>query len=335
MSDDLPTLDATADNLAFTFGGVAPVIRVRPGQAVRVSTEDCFGGAVRSVDDLPSRVCRFPRLNPVTGPVFVEGAAPGDTLAVHLVSVTPRRDHGFSATFPGFGALTSTPATATLQPWLEERVWRYDIDSAAGTVRFAARRSGHTVDLPLAPMLGTVGVAPAAGEARMTIVPDRHGGNLDTPHVRAGNTLYLPVHAEGALLALGDGHARQGEGECCGVAVETAMTTVLIVDVIKGVATATPRIESDTELFSVGVARPLEDAYRGGCHDLVGWIADLTGMDPLDSYQLLSQAGTAPVGNVVDANYTIAAGIAKRYVPGGAAYDGAHRRLAAQARDYR
>ncbi|GGK07518.1 hypothetical protein GCM10010123_41840 [Pilimelia anulata] len=91
-------------------------------------------------------------------------------------------------------------------------------------------RSDHVVDLPLEPMIGTIGVAPAAGESRLTIVPDRHGGNLDTPHVRAGNTLYLPVNVEGALLALGDGHARRGEGECCGVAVETAMTTVLIVD---------------------------------------------------------------------------------------------------------
>ncbi|GGK36394.1 amidase [Pilimelia terevasa] len=335
MSDDLLVLDATAERLAYTFGGVPPIAKVRPGQVLQVQTEDCFGGAVLSVDDLPSRVCRFPNLNPVTGPIHVEGAEPGDTLAVHIVSITPRRDHGFSATFPGFGALTGTPSTATLQPWLEERVWRYDIDRSTRTVRFTARRSDHVVDLPLEPMIGTIGVAPAAGEARLTIVPDRHGGNLDTPHVRAGNTLYLPVNVDGALLALGDGHARQGEGECCGVAVETAMTTVLIVDVIKAVATATPRIESDSELFSVGVARPLEDAYRSGCHDLVGWIGELTGMDALDSYQLLSQAGTAPIGNVVDANYTIAAGIAKRYVPGGTPYEGVHSRLAERGREYR
>ncbi|GGK21950.1 amidase [Pilimelia terevasa] len=321
--------------LAYTFGGVAPVAHLRPGQAVRIATEDCFGGRVRTVDDLPSRVCRFPYLNPVSGPFHVAGAVPGDTLALHVVSITPTRDHGMSSTFPHFGALTGTHATATLQPALEERVWRYEIDAAAGTVRYAARRSAVTVDLPLAPMLGTVGVAPAAGEARMTIVPDTHGGNLDTPRIRPGATVYLPVFVEGALFAIGDGHARQGDGEACGVAVEAAMSTVLLVDLIKGVPTPTPRIESDAELMSAGSARPLEDAYRMSQRDLVGWVGALTGLETLDAYQLLSQAGTAPVGNVVDANYTMLAAVDKRFVPGGPAYDGAHARLRAAAEAYR
>jgi acetamidase/formamidase len=317
----------TPDQYSYTFGGRAAVATVRPGDTLVVSTEDCFGGAVRSVDDLPSQVCVFPFLNPVTGPFHVEGAEPGDTLALHFVSITPARDYAFSSTFPLFGALTSTHTTATLQPPLEERVWRYDIDVAAGVVRYEARNSAHAVELPLDPMHGTVGVAPASFEVRSTLVPDAHGGNMDTPELRAGTTLYLGVNVPGALFALGDGHARQGEGEVCGVAVECAMQTTVVVDLIKGVSTPWPRIESDSHIMSTGSARPLEDAYRVSQHDLVTWTADLTGLDTLDAYQLVSQAGLAPMGNVCDPNYTVLAKLDKRYLFGATAYDGVHTRL--------
>ncbi len=158
-----------ADELGYTFGGRAPVRKIRPGDVLRVSTQDCFGGVVRGVDDLPSRVCQFPYLNPVSGPFHVEGAEPGDTLAVHFVSITPARDWAVSATFPHFGALTSTHTTATLQPPLEERVWLYDVDVPARIVRWHARRSDHTIELPLDPMHGTVGVAP--GGVRSPVQP--------------------------------------------------------------------------------------------------------------------------------------------------------------------
>jgi acetamidase/formamidase len=298
---------------------------------MRIFSEDCFGGAVRDVTDLPSQVCQYPRLNPVSGPFAVTGARPGDTVALHLVSITPARDCGFSSTFPHFGALTSTHTTPTLQPPLEERVWRYVIDRDAGTVRYTASRSEYTVDLPLDPMLGTVGVAPAAGEVRMTIVPDVHGGNLDTPQLRAGATLYLPVNVPGALFAIGDAHARQGHGEASGVAVEIAAYTVLVVDVIKEVVTPLPRLETDTHLLSIGSARPLEDAYRISQHDLVGWAAELTGLELLDAYQLVAQAGQAPVGNVCDPNFTMLAAIHKAYLGDPVVHGGVHRRLRAAA----
>ena len=320
-----------ARDLAYTFGAVPAWAELPTGVPVRVWTQDCFGGAVRTVDDLPSRVCRFPYLNPVTGPFHVLGAEPGDTLAVHLVSLTPARRWGMSSTFPHFGALTSTALTATLQPALEERVWRYDIDLPSRTVRYTARRSDLVVDLPLEPMLGTIGVAPAAGEVRMSIVPDRHGGNLDCPQIRPGTTVYLPVNVDGALLAVGDGHARQGDGEASGVAVECAMDTVLIVDVIKGQPTPWPRLETDGWVGSVGATRPLEDAYRAGQVDLVGWVGELTGLDELDAYQLVAQAGQARVGNVCDPNYTMLARLPKTVLPGATAYGGAHARLRALA----
>ena len=316
------------DELAYTFGGRMPVTHLRSGDVLEVFTEDCFGGRVRGPADLPSQVCRMPYLNPVSGPIFVEDAEPGDTLAVHLISIVPARDWGVSSTFPHFGALTSTSQTATLQAPLQERVWVYDIDRRAGTVRFHAIETDHIVDLPLTPMIGTIGVAPGGFEARSTIVPDTHGGNLDTPYVCAGTTLYLGVDIHGAMLALGDGHARQGEGEACGVGVEIATITTLAVEVIKGVPTGWPRLETDTAIMSVGCARPLEDAYRIAHHDMVGWVSALTGLETLDAYQLLSQAGRAPIGNVCDPNYTVLAAVDKSLLPAPVTpYGGAHGRL--------
>jgi amidase len=318
-----------ADQLAYTFATAPPVATLQPGDTLRVATEDCFGGKVRTARDLPSVVCEFPYLNPISGPFAVEGAEPGDTLALHFLDLVPARAWAISSTFPHFGALTSTHTTATLQPALEERVWVYDVDTAAGVTRFHATQGSYSVDLPLDPMHGTVGVAPAAFEARSTLTCDAHGGNMDTPELRRGTTLYLGVNVAGALFGLGDGHARQGHGEACGVAVETAMVTTLAVGLIKGVATPWPRMESDRYLMSIGCARPLEDAYRIAHTDLVTWTAELTGLDTLDAYQLISQAGEAPIGNVCDPNYSVVAKIDKSYLPPHSAYAGTHARLTA------
>jgi acetamidase/formamidase len=321
------TYTPSPDEWAYIFGGRLPVAHVRAGDVLTVRTEDCFGGAVRTPGDLPSRVCRMPYLNPLSGPFFVEDAEPGDTLAVHLLAVEPSRDWGVSATYPHFGALTGTAHTATLQSALPERVWIYELDAAARTVRYRAGAGSYVVDLPLEPMVGTIGVAPASFEARGSIDCGAYGGNLDTPELVTGTTLYLGVNVHGGMLALGDGHARQGQGEACGVAVETAMTITLTVELIKDTPTPWPRIESDSAIMSVGCARPLEDAYRIAHLDLVRWTAGLTGLDPLDAYQLVSQAGRAPIGNVCDPHYTVLAAIDKAYLRGAVAYGGAHRHL--------
>nr|WP_202512435.1 acetamidase/formamidase family protein [Streptomyces sp. SID3343] len=331
---DVVSLKPTPDQYAYTFGGRAPLLTVRPGTIVELETEDCFAGNVKGVGDLPSQVCTFPYLNPVTGPIAVEGAEPGDTLVVHFVDITPARDWGISSTFPNFGALTATHSTAMLHPPLEERVWKYDIDVAAGTCRFHARTSDFSVELPLDPMHGTVGVAPAAGETIMSITPAAHGGNMDTPEMRAGTTAYFGVNVEGGLLSIGDGHARQGEGELCGTAVEAAMRTVIVVDLIKGAAPEWPRLENDDYLLAVGSARPLEDAFRVSQRDLVGWTAQLLGLDQLDAYQLVSQAGLAPVANVCDTNYTMIAKLSKILLGNNRAYEGRHDRLRAIAAEY-
>jgi acetamidase/formamidase len=309
-------------------------MKVQPGTALRLWSDDAFGGVLRSTDDLSSEKLVLPFVNPQTGPFYVEGAEPGDTLAIHFVSIEPSRDWAASTTIPLFGSLTGTHATALLQEPLEEVVWIYEVDRARRTVSFRARRGDLLVELPLDPMHGTVGVAPAAFEARSSLVPDAHGGNMDTPEMRAGATCYLGVNVEGALFSIGDGHCRQGEGESCGVAVEAAMDTVIAVDLVKGAVTPWPRLETDTHLMSTGSARPLEDAFRISQVDLVQWLGEAWGLDQLDAYQLLTQAAEAPVANVVDPNYTFVSKLRKDLLPAADLYGGTHARLRQLGRDY-
>jgi acetamidase/formamidase len=323
-----------AGEYVWTFGGAPPAARIVPGTVLELFTEDCFAGRVRGIGDLVSEVVEFPFVNPQTGPFYVEGAEPGDTLAVHFVSIEPARDWAASTTVPLFGALTSTHLTATLQDPLPEVVWIWQLDGAARLCRFEARFGDFAVDLPMDPMHGTVGVAPANLEVRSALVPDAHGGNMDTPEMRAGVTCYLGVNVPGALLSLGDGHARQGEGETCGVAVECAMNTVLIVDLLKGRPCPWPRLESDTHLMTIGSARPLEDAFRIAQAELVHWLRDEYGLALLDAYQLVSQAVEAPLANVVDTNYTSVAKIRKEWLPGVIPMGGLHARLRDQAAGY-
>ena len=319
------------EQYAFTFGGAAPVMRVEPGTALRLWTDDAFCGALRSATDLSSEKVDLRYVNPQTGPFYVVGAEPGDALALHFVSIEPARDFGASAAIPFFGGLTSTDRTATLQAALPDMTWIYHVDSANRTVAFAARHSDHVIELPLEPMLGTVGVAPAANEVRSSLVPERFGGNMDSPQMRAGTTCYLGVNVEGALFSIGDGHYRQGEGEACGTAVEGAMNTTLIVDLIKGAAPAWPRLEDDHHWMAIGSSRPLEDAWRIGQVELVRWFEELFGLHTMDAYQLLSQISEAPIANVVDVNYSVAVKARKALLPPVEAFGGIHRDLRARA----
>jgi amidase len=323
-----PDADADPAELTYTFGGVAPVADVRPGTLVSTWTMDCFAGRVRSTSDLVSQVCDPRYINPQTGPFYVEGAQPGDTLAVHFRSITPRGGRGVSTTVPLFGALTATRFTALLHEPLPERTWVYEIDQVAGSVTYDALDSPFQVALPLDPMHGTVGVAPALGEVRSSLAPGDWGGNMDTPEMRAGTTCYLGVNVEGAMFSLGDGHARQGEGETCGVAVECAMDTELVVDLVRDVPpTVWPRLEDDTFIMTTGSARPLEDAFRIAHAELVGWVQQLTGLSRLDAYQLVSQTALTPIANVVDTSYTVVAKLAKAHLGGATVMGGAHARL--------
>jgi acetamidase/formamidase len=330
-------VDPAADpaRLVYTFGGVEPVVSVRPGTIVSTSTLDCFAGRVRSTSDLVSQVCDPRFINPQTGPFYVDGAEPGDTLAVHFVSIEPREAWGVSTTVPLFGSLTATATTALLHAALPERTWFYEIDRADRVVRYAALDSDYTAALPLDPMHGTVGVAPALREVRSSLAPGNWGGNMDTPEMRAGVTCYLGVNVDGALFSLGDGHARQGEGETCGVAVECAMDTVFVVDLVKGVPTPWPRLESDELVMTTGSTKPLEDAFRIAQLQMVRWVAELTGLSELDAYQLVSQTSLSPVANVVDTVYTMVAKVPKSVLGGAMPMQGMHERLRRTAAAWR
>jgi acetamidase/formamidase len=320
----------TPDQFAWTFGGVAPTHRITPGTALRLWTEDAFSGRLQRTTDRPSAVLVMTEVNPQTGPFYVEGAEPGDTLAIHIADLRPARDWAASTTIPFFGALTGTDRTALLQEPLPERTWIYQLDRAAGTVRYEAKNL--SLDLPIAPMLGTVGVAPAGREVRTSLVPDTFGGNMDTPEMRAGTTCYLGVNVPGALFSVGDGHYRQGEGESCGTAVEGAMDVTLVVELVKGGAPAWPRLEHDDDIAVVGSSRPLEDAWRASQVGMVTWLGELYGLDPLDAYQLLTQISRSPLANVVDVNYSAVTLLEKALLPPAQAYGGMHAHLRSVAK---
>jgi amidase len=303
------------EELKYTFGGVPAAKRIQPGTRIVSWTEDCYDGAVTKPDQIPSKVQLPGHDNPQTGPFFIEGAEPGDTLAIRIEKLEPARDHGISSSFPGFGALNATDRTALLHSDLPETVWFYEVDSEKRVLRTRSQDGKLSWEVPLAPFLGCLGVSPANGEARSTVVPDDFGGNMDCPEVRGGNTVYLGVRVPGALLSFGDGHLGMGDGEIIGTAVEGAMNVELTVDLIKHRETPWPRIENDEWLMSVGAGRPLEDAARIAYKDMVRWVREKSGLSEMDAYQFVSQNARAPIVQIVDPNYTVLVKIAKSRLP--------------------
>jgi acetamidase/formamidase len=294
----------------YTIGPYAvPILHVKPADRVVVETQDAFEGKILNEDTLPSAVLKFPYLNPQTGPIFVEGAEKGDALVVRIHAIEPRgpQPRGTTCLVPHFGALTGTGTTVTLQDPLPEIVRKVNVTEDG--VEWSER-----ITLPYEPFIGTIGTAPEIDSVN-SLTPGSHGGNMDLPDVGPGCTLYLPVQTTGAMLYLGDGHAVQGDGELCGVAIEFPTTTRMTLDLIKGWNLNWPRLENDEFIMSIGSARPLEDAARIAYADLVQWMVDGYGFDIWEAYMLLTQIGKVRLGNMVDPNYTIGASIAKQYLP--------------------
>jgi len=303
------------EELKYTFGGAAPTHHIAPGTRIVSWSEDCYDGGLKSASQKPSEVLLPGHDNPQTGPFYVDGAEPGDTLAIHIVKLEPARDTAFSVAFPGFGALKGTDKTAMLNPDLPETVWAYQVDRSRGVARSRSQDGNFTWEVPLAPFLGCLGVAPGNAEVRSTIVPGDFGGNMDCPEVRAGNTVYLGVRVPGGLFSFGDGHFAMGDGEIMGTAIEGAMNVELTVDLIKKRATPWPRIENEEWIMSLGAARPLEDAARIAYKDMVQWVVELTGMPMLDAYEFVSQNAKAPIVELVDPEYTVLVKIPKARLP--------------------
>jgi len=221
---------ATIDNVKYVYATAPPVARLKSGDFLEVNTLDAFGDAIQKPGDSMSMVKGD---NPLSGPFFVEGAEPGDTLAVKILDLQVNGNQGIGSIAPGFGAINTTSYTPMLNPPLPEKVWFYPIDHAANMATFRALDSKFTVRIPLHPFFGCIGVAPAGGEARSSIVPAEFGGNMDSPEASVGNTVYFPVNVSGGLLYMGDGHAAMGDGEIGGTAIEVPLRARVQVRVIK------------------------------------------------------------------------------------------------------
>ncbi|HEX7287232.1 MAG TPA: acetamidase/formamidase family protein [Candidatus Angelobacter sp.] len=301
------------NELKYTFASsYAPVARLKSGNILETNTVDCFGNAIKKPGDTLSMA---PGDNPLTGPFFIEGAEPGDTLAVKILDIQIDGKQGIGALAPGFGAINSTNYTPMLNEPIKEKIWFYPIDRASNTATFQALDSKYTVKIPLRPFFGCIGVAPAGGEARTSVVPEAFGGNMDSPEASVGNTVYFPVNVSGAMLFLGDGHAAMGDGEIAGTAIEVPLRSRVQVRVIKGRKISWPRFENDEYIMTVGAYRPLDDALRIAFTELVGWIHNDYGLSEMDAYQLLSQVGEIHLNEMVDPNYVIVAKVKKKFLP--------------------
>ena len=303
---------ATIQNVKYNYCTMPAVAHVRSGDIIEANTLDCFGDAIQHPGDTLSMAKGD---NPLTGPFYIDGAEPGDTLAIRFLSLSVNGKQGIGALAPGFGALNSTDLTPMINAPLPERIWFYPIDSQTNTATFQAGDSHFTTKIPIHPFLGCIGVAPAEGESRSSVVPGNFGGNMDAPEASVGNTLYLPVNVPGALLYFGDGHAAMGDGEVAGTAIEVPLRVRLQVQLIKHHPITWPRFENDHQLMVAGITRPLDDSLRISFSQLVEWIHQDYGLSNLDAYELLSKVARIRLAEMVDPNYVIIAKIDKRFLP--------------------
>lgn len=305
--------DLKPADLKYTYAAsYTPVARLKSGNILETNTVDCFGNAIRKPGDTLAMATGD---NPLTGPFYIEGAEPGDTLAIKILDLQVDGNQGIGALAPGFGAINSTNYTPMLNEPIKEKIWFYPIDHATNTATFQALDSKYTVKIPLHPFFGCIGVAPAGGEARSSIVPEAFGGNMDSPEASVGNIVYFPVNVPGAMLFLGDGHAAMGDGEVAGTAIEVPLRSRVQVHVIKGRKINWPRFENDEYIMTVGAYRPLDDALRIAFTELVGWIHNDYGLSEMDAYELLSKVAEIRLSEMVDPNYVVVAKIKKQFLP--------------------
>jgi amidase len=302
----------TNDNVKYLFATAEPVARLKPGDILDTNTLDCFGNAIKKPGDTLSMAKGD---NPLAGPFYVEGAEPGDTLAVKILDLQVDGDTGVGAFAPGFGAINETNYTPMLHVPLPEKVWIYKINHGDNTATFKALDSDFSVKIPMHPFFGCIGVAPAEGEARSSVVPAEFGGNMDSPEASVGNTVYFPVNVRGGLLYLGDGHAAMGDGEIAGTAIEVPLKARVQLSVIKGRTISWPQFENDDAIMTVGAYRPLDDCVRIATTELVKWIHRDYGLSELDAYELLSKVGKLHLNEMVDPNYVVVASVEKKYLP--------------------
>jgi amidase len=305
------------DNVKFTYCfSHQPVLRIKPGDSVVTSTKDASSDAFTVTDKTLFPKIDLTRVNPQTGPFFIEGAAPGDTLVVHIDKIDFNRDWGWGGSIPYFGALAPEYKTMMITPPVPDRlfIWRIDRNRRVGMLDLPNSKIGK-VEVPLRPFFGTIGTAPAGKECISSLVPGSHGANMDFNEVIEGVTMYFPVNEPGALFMLGDGHAAQGDGEIDGAAIETSFNVRFTVNLIKGKKISWPRLINDQVIMTIGSTRPLIDALRLACSDMVNWLVEDYGFDKIEALQLLGQTAELEIANVVDPQYSVACILNKKYLP--------------------
>jgi len=277
---------------------IAPVLQIAPGESVEFEVSDAGGGQLSPTScaaDLAG--LDFGRVNPVTGPVYVDGAEPGDQLKVTVLSFTPS-GWGWTATMPGFGLLADDFREPALQ------LWNYD----ASTLEPAL--FGQWAKVPLKPFAGTIGLAPAAPGMHSIVPPRRVGGNMDVRDIATGTELYLPVEVAGALFSVGDTHAAQGDGEVCGTAIESPMNVALKFELIKQAPLAFPRFTTpgpvtrhlDGQGYEVctGIGPDLMEAARAAVRGMIELLSRDHGLPATQAYMLCSVCGDLRISEVVD-----------------------------------
>lgn len=293
-----------------TFGSHAPVLSVRSGDVIETFTVDAGG---RDARDEPVAS----RGNPLTGPFWVEGAEPGDTLVVHARSVRPNRSRGYSS---------SALAPVAVDP---EFVWDLDrtqrridwiVDTRTGVARpVEPVATLEDLVVPLAPMLGCIGVAPEKAQAISSATSGPYGGNMDYRRLGAGVTMRFPVFVPGALLFVGDAHAVQGAGELSGTGIEISADVEIAVSVEHAAGTDDgiqwPRGETDDVLFTLGNARPLDDAARYATTEMVRWLWSRYGLSVEAASVVIGQTCSYELGNMFDPAFTMVCIVEKRYLP--------------------
>lgn len=281
-----------------------PVLRIRPGDRVITKTIDAGGS------DENGRQVASVGPNPETGPFYIEGAEPGDMLIVTFEKIETNRKTAFSGT--ALAPYTVDPqALLQRQPGQAPRA-NWTIDKAKGVARLEnAELMPPIIELPLRPMLGCVGVAPARKEAILSTTPGPFGGNMDYNGVTAGAKVMLPVNEPGALLFIGDGHARQGDGEVVGTGVETSMDVEFTVELVKKKPISWPRLENTDYIMVVASARPLLEAFQHATTEMQRLLVADYGFNERGAAAFMGQALEYEIANVVDPSFTVVAKVRK------------------------
>lgn len=275
-----------------------PVATVAPGTTLEFDCLDSSAGQLSpssTVADVAT--LDFGKVNPVTGPILVDGAEPGDALKITLDQYAPS-GFGWTANIPGFGLLADQFKDPALH------VWRYEADTLAPALFSTLAK------VPLKPFAGTIGVAPAEPGLHSVVPPRRVGGNLDIRDLAAGATLWLPVEVAGALFSIGDTHAAQGDGEVCGTAIESPMKVTLTLDLVKGANLRMPRFSTpgpvtrhlDAKGYEVttGIGPDLMEGARIAVAEMVELLCRTRGMAAVDAYMLCSVCGDLRISEIVD-----------------------------------